>query len=234
VHQLAQRTDHPHRRYEVQLAAARARRRDPDRAADYRATRPKVERKLGHLMRRRHEADESGCAANDESAPTSTSSSPPPTWRAWPFSACALRQRADGRQPDEDDGAVPTRCFHPPWRRSHRHRLPSPATPRPPPPRRNPKQGAADATRHQPRGPHSPSIHTSHLGLPGAARRAGSGTSCSPCVDDRVFHGDDEGEFGNDEGAQDEVCRRSLCIPSRREAREVVPPRIRHSPPEPR
>ncbi len=40
--------------YEVQLAAARARRRDPDRAADYRATRPKVERKLGHLMRRRH------------------------------------------------------------------------------------------------------------------------------------------------------------------------------------
>jgi hypothetical protein len=40
--------------HEAQLAAARARRRDPDRAADYRATRPKVERKLGHLMRRRH------------------------------------------------------------------------------------------------------------------------------------------------------------------------------------
>jgi hypothetical protein len=41
-------------RHEAALAEARARRADPDRAADYRATRPKVERKLGHLMRRRH------------------------------------------------------------------------------------------------------------------------------------------------------------------------------------
>jgi hypothetical protein len=40
--------------YEAQLARARARQADPDRAADYRATRPKVERKLAHLMRRRH------------------------------------------------------------------------------------------------------------------------------------------------------------------------------------
>ena len=40
--------------YEEQLAAARARQRDPDWGADYRATRPKVERKIGHLMRRRH------------------------------------------------------------------------------------------------------------------------------------------------------------------------------------
>jgi hypothetical protein len=32
----------------------RARQRDPDWAAEYRATRPKVERKIGHLMRRRH------------------------------------------------------------------------------------------------------------------------------------------------------------------------------------
>jgi hypothetical protein len=40
--------------YEHQLAAARARQADPDRAADYRATRPKVERKLAHLVRRRH------------------------------------------------------------------------------------------------------------------------------------------------------------------------------------
>lgn len=40
--------------YEAQLARARARQAEPDRAADYRATRPKVERKLGHLMRRRH------------------------------------------------------------------------------------------------------------------------------------------------------------------------------------
>jgi Transposase DDE domain/Transposase domain (DUF772) len=40
--------------YERQLAAARDRQRDPNWVADYRATRPKVERKIGHLMRRRH------------------------------------------------------------------------------------------------------------------------------------------------------------------------------------
>jgi hypothetical protein len=40
--------------HERQLAAARSRQRDPEWVADYRATRPKVERKLGHLMRRRH------------------------------------------------------------------------------------------------------------------------------------------------------------------------------------
>jgi hypothetical protein len=40
--------------YERQLAAARARQQDPGWMADYRATRPKVERKIGHLMRRRH------------------------------------------------------------------------------------------------------------------------------------------------------------------------------------
>ena len=40
--------------YEQQLARARARQRDPDWKAGYTATRPKVERKIGHLMRRRH------------------------------------------------------------------------------------------------------------------------------------------------------------------------------------
>ncbi|MCP4967980.1 MAG: transposase, partial [bacterium] len=40
--------------HERQLAEARQRQQDPDWAADYRATRPKVERKIGHLMRRRH------------------------------------------------------------------------------------------------------------------------------------------------------------------------------------
>jgi hypothetical protein len=44
-------TIHPH---EAELAAARARQRDPVWLADYRATRPKVERKLAHLLRRRH------------------------------------------------------------------------------------------------------------------------------------------------------------------------------------
>ena len=40
--------------HEATLAAARARQRDPGWRADYRATRPKVERKLAHLLRRRH------------------------------------------------------------------------------------------------------------------------------------------------------------------------------------
>jgi hypothetical protein len=40
--------------YEAELTAARIRQRDPAWRADYRATRPKVERKLGHLLRRRH------------------------------------------------------------------------------------------------------------------------------------------------------------------------------------
>jgi Transposase DDE domain/Transposase domain (DUF772) len=40
--------------YEAELAAARTRQADPVRAAEYRATRPKVERKLAHLVRRRH------------------------------------------------------------------------------------------------------------------------------------------------------------------------------------
>jgi hypothetical protein len=41
-------------RWESHLADARVRQRDPAWQADYRATRPKVERKLAHLMRRRH------------------------------------------------------------------------------------------------------------------------------------------------------------------------------------
>ena len=40
--------------YEAELADNRRRQTDPARAADYRSTRPKVERKLAHLMRRRH------------------------------------------------------------------------------------------------------------------------------------------------------------------------------------
>jgi hypothetical protein len=39
--------------YEQRLADARRQQQDPDWVADYRATRPKVERKIGHLMRRR-------------------------------------------------------------------------------------------------------------------------------------------------------------------------------------
>jgi hypothetical protein len=41
-------------RWETRLTAARTRQTDPTWKADYRATRPKVERKIAHLMRRRH------------------------------------------------------------------------------------------------------------------------------------------------------------------------------------
>lgn len=41
-------------RYEQRLADARTQQRKPEWRADYRATRPKVERKLGHMMRRKH------------------------------------------------------------------------------------------------------------------------------------------------------------------------------------
>ena len=40
--------------HEQALADARARQSDPAWIEDYRTTRPKIERKLGHLMRRRH------------------------------------------------------------------------------------------------------------------------------------------------------------------------------------
>ena len=40
--------------FEEALIRARSRQHDPFWRADYRATRPKVERKLAHLMRRRH------------------------------------------------------------------------------------------------------------------------------------------------------------------------------------
>ncbi len=40
--------------HEAPLAAARKAQADPAWKADYRATRPKVERKISHLMRRRH------------------------------------------------------------------------------------------------------------------------------------------------------------------------------------
>ncbi len=40
--------------HEATLARARARQTNPEWGDDYRATRPKVERKLGHLMRRKH------------------------------------------------------------------------------------------------------------------------------------------------------------------------------------
>jgi len=41
-------------RHEHRLAEAREQQRDPEWVDDYRATRPKIERKLAHMMRRQH------------------------------------------------------------------------------------------------------------------------------------------------------------------------------------
>ena len=54
VHHLAGWALDPVGVYEQQLARARARQTDPAWKAEYTATRPKVERKIAHLMRRRH------------------------------------------------------------------------------------------------------------------------------------------------------------------------------------
>jgi hypothetical protein len=43
--------------YETRLTTARTTQTDPVWKADYRATRPKVERKIADLMRRRHGGD---------------------------------------------------------------------------------------------------------------------------------------------------------------------------------
>ncbi|MGH3264338.1 MAG: transposase [Trebonia sp.] len=51
--------------HEQQLAAARARQSDPAWKADHTSTRPKVERKIAHLMRRRH----GGCRARVRGKP---------------------------------------------------------------------------------------------------------------------------------------------------------------------
>ena len=54
MYQQCSRSGGRHPPQEAELTAAHARQRDPAWQADYRATRPKVERKLAHLLRRRH------------------------------------------------------------------------------------------------------------------------------------------------------------------------------------
>lgn len=81
---------------EAALARARTRQTEPGWQADYRATRPKVERKLAHLMRRRHGGRTARVRGRPRSTPTSTSSPPPPTWPVSPCSDCAPHP-PDGR-----------------------------------------------------------------------------------------------------------------------------------------
>jgi len=134
--------------YEAELAAARVRQADPDRAADYRATRPKVERKLAHLVRRRHAVAACGSTAWPRSPPTSACWPLRSTWPGWACSACAGPQQMAG-QPHDPTG-VPTRR---PWRSSTSAtcaiRQPRPRTPYP---------QAAGSSAHNPN-PHQPVSH---------------------------------------------------------------------------
>jgi Transposase DDE domain len=70
--------------YEQQLARARAAQSNPAWRADYTATRPKVERKIGHLMRRRHGGRRARVRGTPRLLPTSPCS---PRRSTWPVSA---------------------------------------------------------------------------------------------------------------------------------------------------
>ena len=95
-------------RHEAALVRARTRQGDPAWQADYRATRPKVERKLGHLMRRRHGGRRARVRGRPKVDADFNLVAPQPTWRASPCSDCAA-PRPDGRSPHD--------------RRAHQHRF---------------------------------------------------------------------------------------------------------------
>jgi len=90
---------------EAELTAARARQRDPAWRADYRATRPKVERKLAHLLRRRH----GGRRARVRG------------WCAWPRTGSSWPQRPTCPlgHPDGSDRPRATARQLPPQRAEH-------------------------------------------------------------------------------------------------------------------
>jgi len=98
---------HPH---EADLAAARARQRDPAWLADYRATRPKVERKLAHLLRRRHGGRRARVRGWYAWARTSSCWPPRSTWPASPPSGCAPPAPAGRSSPPDGGDQLPDTC----------------------------------------------------------------------------------------------------------------------------
>jgi Transposase DDE domain len=98
---------HPH---EAELAAARARQRDPAWLADYRATRPKVERKLAHLLRRRHGGRRARVRGWCAWPRTSSCWPPRLTWRGSPASGCAPPAPAGRSSPPDGGDQLPGTC----------------------------------------------------------------------------------------------------------------------------
>jgi hypothetical protein len=91
-------------RHEQRLTAQRARQRDPAWQAAYQANRPKVERKLGHLVRRWH-GGRRARMRGDDASPKTGSCSPTPTMSpAWPSSACT-KPSGDGKPPPFERGS---------------------------------------------------------------------------------------------------------------------------------
>ena len=103
VHHLGHRPHHHDQRLRAPTRPCPHRPGRSRLAADYSATRPKVERKIGHLMRAGTAADVPGSAARPRSPPTSPCSPPRSTWPVSACSACdtpaeaGLQQRHDHR-----------------------------------------------------------------------------------------------------------------------------------------
>ncbi len=93
--------------HEELIQAQRERCADPAFAADYRATRPKVERKLAHLVRRRHGGRRPECEASAKSALISTCWPRLRTWPAWPRSGSVLQPIVGGLPVSPDSEKPP-------------------------------------------------------------------------------------------------------------------------------
>jgi Transposase DDE domain len=113
--------------YEHELAQARTRHADPGRAADYRATRPKVERRLAHLVRRRHGGRRVRVRGLAKVAADLNCWPPRSTWPAWACSACTGSQPKAG-PPHDPAGASISGTVAPAYQR--RPSLPGQPTPR--------------------------------------------------------------------------------------------------------
>ena len=88
--------------YEQQLARARAAQADPAWVAEYKATRPKVERKIGHLMPAATVGVAPECAASAKSPPTSPCWPPRSTWPASVRSDCTKPPAKAGKSRRHD------------------------------------------------------------------------------------------------------------------------------------
>ena len=150
--------------HEARLAAARLSQEDPAWRADYKATRPKAERKIGHLMRRRHGGRRARVRGQIKVAADFACSPPRSTW---PASACSgLPTGTAPGQPAAADNQERPASKPSPARSQPSSDQPGPA----PEPRRKRQAairgGPGDIRRRAARetGRTRPPINTSHLG----------------------------------------------------------------------